>query len=152
MNKIIHKLLFTGDKFMSELHLKEPRFTYSSCRPFTEHREKVQRFRETDNLKYLYRNKLDKACFAHDAGYSDSKDVAKRTISDKILNDKTYEIARNCNYNGYQNVLASMVYKFFDKKTEWGIIVNEPLVEELYKPVIKKIKRRKVYARYEDNI
>ena len=45
-----------------------------------------------------------------------------------------------------------MVYKFFDKKTEWGIIVNEPLVEELYKPVIKKIKRRKVYARYEDNI
>ena len=144
MNKIIHKLLFTGDKFMSELHLKEPRFTYSSCRPFTEHREKVQRFRETDNLKYLYRNKLDKACFAHDAGYSDSKDVAKRTISDKILKDKTYEIARNCNYNGYQNVLASMVYKFFDKKTEWGIIVNEPLVEELYKPVIKKIKRRKV--------
>ena len=152
MNKNIYKFLFTGDRFMLELHLNEPGFTYSSCRPLTEHREKVQRFRETDNLKYLYRNKLDKACFAYDAGYSDSKDVAKRTISDKILKDKTYEIARNCNYNGYQNVLPSMVYKFFDKKTEWGIIVNEPLVEELYKPVIKKIKRRKVYARYEDNI
>ena len=121
---------------MPELHLKEPRFTYSDCRPFTKHRERVQRFRETDNLKYLYRNELDKVCFAHHVAYSDIKDVAKRTISDKILKDKTYETARNCNYNGYQNVLASMVYKFFDKKTEWRIIVNKPLVEELYKPVI----------------
>ena len=87
MNKIIHNFLFTGDKFMPQLHLKQPRFTYSACRPFTKHREKVQRFRGTDNLKYLYRHKLDKACFAHDAAYSDSKDVAKRTISDKILKD-----------------------------------------------------------------
>ena len=137
---------------MPELHFKETRITYSACRPFTKHCERVQRFRETDNLKYLYRNELDKACFVHHAAYSDSKDVAKRTISDKILKDKTYEIARNYNYNGYQNVLASTVYKFFDKKTEWGIIVNKPRVEELYKPVIKKIKRRIVYVRYEGNI
>ena len=137
---------------MPELHLKELRFTYSDCRPFTKHRERVQRFRETDNLKYLYRNELDKVCFAHHAAYSDRKDVAKRTISDKILKDKTYEIARNCNCNGYESALASMVYKFFDNKIEWEIIVNEQLAQELYKPVIKRFKRKKVNTKFKDNI
>ena len=67
MNKIINKLLLTGDKFMPELHLKQPRFTYSACRPFTKHRERIQKFRKAGNLKHLYRNELGKACFAHDA-------------------------------------------------------------------------------------
>ena len=58
---------------------------------------KVQKFRETGNLKYIYRNELDKACFSHDAAYSDSKDLAKRTVSDKILKDRAYEIAINPN-------------------------------------------------------
>ena len=58
---------------------------------------KVQKFRETGNLKYIYRNELDKACFSHDAAYSDSKDLAKRTVSDKILKDRAYEIAVNPN-------------------------------------------------------
>ena len=60
-----------GDQFMPKLHLKQPGFTYSAC--------------ETGNLKHLYRNELDKACFAHDAVYFDSKDLTERTISDKIL-------------------------------------------------------------------
>ena len=59
---------------------------------------------------------LDKVCFTHDAAYSDSKDLAKRTISDKILKDRAYEIARNRGYDGYQRPLASMVYKFFEKE------------------------------------
>ena len=63
----------------------------------------------------MYSNELDKACFAHDGTYSYSKDLAKRTISDKILKVRTYEIARNCNYDVYQGALASAVYKFFDK-------------------------------------
>ena len=79
---------------MPELHLKQPEFTYSARGPFTKHRERIQKFRETDKLKHLCRNELDKACFAHDAAYSDSKDLAKRTISDKILKDSTDEIAR----------------------------------------------------------
>ena len=58
---------------------------------------KVQKFRETGILKHIYRNELDKACFAHDAAYSDSKDLAKRTVSDKILKDRAYEIAINPN-------------------------------------------------------
>ena len=92
----------TRDKFMSQFRLKQPWFTYSACGPFTKHREWIQEFRQTGNLKHLYRNELDKACFAHDAAYSDSKDLAKRTISDKIWKDIAYEIARNCGYDGYQ--------------------------------------------------
>ena len=70
------------------MHLKQRGFTYSACGPFTKHRARIQKFRETGNLKYLYRNELGKACFALDAAYSDSKDLAKRTISNKILEDR----------------------------------------------------------------
>ena len=152
MNKIINKFLLTGDKFMPELHLKQPGFTYSACGPFTKHRERIQKFRETGNLKHLYRNELDKACFAHDAAYSDSKDLAKRTISVKSLKDRAYEIARNCGYDGYQRAVASLIYKTCDKKTELRVSINEKVAEELHKTVIKNFKRRKVYARFKDNI
>ena len=74
----------TEDKFMPELHLKQPVFSYIACELFTKHRKRIQKFRETGNLKHLYRNELNKACFAHDAAYFDSKDLATRTISDKI--------------------------------------------------------------------
>ena len=95
-----------GDKFIPKLHIKQPGFTYSACGPFTKHRERIQKFRETGNLKHLYRNELGKACFDHDAVYSDSKDLAKRTISDKTLKDRAYEIARNCKYDVYQKALV----------------------------------------------
>ena len=75
MNKIINKFLLTGDKFKPELHLKQSGFTNGVCGPFTEHGERIQRFREISNLKHLYRNELDKPCFAHDAAYSDSKNL-----------------------------------------------------------------------------
>ena len=81
-----------------------------------------------------------------------SKDLAKRTISDNILKDRAYEIARNRENDEYQRALASMVYKFFDKKTGLGKSVNEHLAEILHKPVTKKFKRRKVYARFKHNI
>ena len=61
----------------------------------------MQKFRETGNLEHLYKNELDKACFAHDAAYSDSKDLSKRNISDKLLKERAYEIARNPKYDGY---------------------------------------------------
>ena len=118
---------------MPELHLKKPGFTYIACGSF----------RKTGNLKYLYGNELGKACFAHDAAYSDSKDLAKEATWDKILTDRAYEIARNHKYHGYQRALASMIYKIFDEKTGSEVSVNEELAEELHKPVIKKIKRRK---------
>ena len=94
-------------------------------------------------MRNLYRKELDKACFAHDSSYSDINDLAKRTTSDKILKYRAYESARNANYDGYQRALPSMVCKFFDKKTGLGISVNEQLAEELHKPVIKKIPKKK---------
>ena len=75
--------------------------------------------------------------------------MAKRTISENILKDRAYEIARNRNYEGCQRALASMVYKFFDEKTGSGMSV---LAKELRKPVAKKFKRRRVYARFKDKI
>ena len=86
---------------------------------------------------------LDKASFAHDASYVDSKDLAKNkfSISDKILKDRVYEIARKRNDDRYQRALASMVYKFLDKKTGSGISVNERQAKELHKPVINNFKK-----------
>ena len=98
---------------MWELDLKKTGFSYSACGSFTKYCERIQKIRETDNLKHLYRNESDNVCFAHDATYSDSKGLASRTISDKILKDRAYEIARNCKY---ERALASMVYKFFIKQ------------------------------------
>ena len=108
--------MLARDKFMLELHLRQTGFNYSTCGPFTKHREQIQKFRETGILKHLCRNKLGKVCFAHNAAYSDSKDLAKRTISDNILKDRAYKIARNPKYDGYQRRLASMIYEFFNKK------------------------------------
>ena len=71
MNKIINKFLLARDKYMAELNLKQ---LGSTCKPFAKHRERIQKFTETGNLKHLYRNELGKACFACDDAYSDSKD------------------------------------------------------------------------------
>ena len=131
MNKIINKFLLSGDKFMAEFM---PRFTCSACGPFTKHHERNQKFIETETLKYLYRNELDKACFMHNAAYSDSKDLAKAAISNNNLKDRAFEIARS--RDAYQRALASMVYKLFVQKAGAAISVNMQLVEELHKSVI----------------
>ena len=103
-----------------------------ACGPFTKHCVRIQKFREIANLKHLYRNELDKSCFAHDAAYSDSKELARRIMSDKILKDRADETARNHKYDGYKRALGSMVCKFFDKITGSGVSVNEQLAEELH--------------------
>ena len=93
MNETVNKFLWAGDKFMPEMHLKQPGFTYNSCRPFTKNKERIQKFKETGNTSYIYKNELDKACFQHDMAYGDFKDLAKRTASDKFLRDKALNIA-----------------------------------------------------------
>ena len=90
MNNTINKLLLAGDKFMHEIHLRQPQFTYSACGPFTKHEQGIQKFRETGDTNYIYTNELDKASFVHDAAYSDSKDLTKRTVADKILKNKAF--------------------------------------------------------------
>ena len=87
--------------------------------------------------------------------YGDFKDLAKRTAADKVLRDKAFKIASDQKYDGYQRGLASMVYKFFDKKSQGsGVDNNENirLADELHKPIIRKFKKRKVYSSFRDNI
>ena len=97
MNEIVNKFLLVGDKFMPEMHLRQPGFTYSACGPFTKNKERIQKFKETGDTSYIYKNELDKACFQHDMAYEGFKDSAKRTASDKILRDKAFNIAKILN-------------------------------------------------------
>ena len=78
MNNLINTFLLAGDKFMPEIHLRQPQFTYSACGPFTWHGERIQKFKETDDTNYVLKNELDKAGFVHDPAYSDSKDPTKK--------------------------------------------------------------------------
>ena len=139
---------------MPEMHLRQPGFTYSGSRPFTKNKERIQKFKQTGDSRYIHKNELDKAYFQHNMGYGDFKDLAKRTAADKVLSDKAFNIAKDPKYDGYQRGLASIVHKFFEEKTARSgvttlankpsvksILLNEQLAEELYKPIIKKFKK-----------
>ena len=125
MNELVNKFLLAGDRFMPEMHLRQPRFIYSVCGPFTKNKESIQKFKETGDTSYIYKNELNKACFQHDKAYGDFEDIKRRTASDKIFRDEAFNIAKNPKYDGNQRGLASMVYKFFDKKSEGNGIVNK---------------------------
>ena len=88
MNEIVNKFLLVGDKFMPEIHLEQPCFTCSGCGPFTKNEERTEKFMQTGNTNFIYKNELDKACFQHDKAYARSKDLAKTTQSDKVLSIK----------------------------------------------------------------
>ena len=164
MNNVINKFLLAG-KFVPEMHLRQPRFVYSACGPFTRHKERIKEFKRTGDTRYIYRNELDKACFQHDSAYADHKDLINRTEADKVLKDKAYDIASNPKYDGYQRGLASMVYKFFDKKSTavpsalartagaFKKLKNSSsiLADERHKPIIRKFNKRKVYSQFKDN-
>ena len=100
MNEIVSTFLLAEDKFMPEIHLKQPGFTYSACGPFNRNKERIHKFKERGDTSYIYKNELDKACFQHDMAYGDFKELARRTASDKILRDKTFSIAKNPKYDG----------------------------------------------------
>ena len=130
---------------MPEMHLKQPGLTCSASGPFTKNKEKIEKFKETGDASYIFKNELDKACLQYDMAYGDFKDLMKRTASDKVLRDNAFNIAKNPKYDGYQRELPSMVFKFFDNKMAGGginieIKPNEKLAEELHKPIIRKFK------------
>ena len=79
----------------------------------TKNKERIKKFKETGNLRNIYKNELDKACFQHYMAYGDFKDLARRTASDKVLRDKAFNNAKNTKYDEYQRGLASIVYNFF---------------------------------------
>ena len=95
----MNKFLLVNDKFMPEMHLKQPGVTYSACGPFTKNKERIEKFMQTGNTDFIYKNELDKACFQHDTAYGKSKDLTKRTQSDIVLKDKAFKIANNPNYD-----------------------------------------------------
>ena len=141
---------------MSELHLKEPGFTYSACGTFTRNKERTENFMQRKNIDFIYRNELDKACFQHDMAYGKSKELAKKNQSDKVLRDKAFKTASGPKYDGYQRRLASTVYRFLDKKPSGNGVhtslanksATEPnyqLANELHRQIIKKFKKPKVY-------
>ena len=80
MNKIVNKFLLMGNKFMPEIHLKEPGFTYSVCGPFTKNKERIEKCMQTENL--FYKNELDKVCVQHDMNNGKTKDLVKITQSE----------------------------------------------------------------------
>ena len=108
------------------------------------------------DTKYIYKNELDKTCFAHDVAYSDSEDLAKRTAANKVLRDKAFNIAKDSKYDEYQRGLASMVYKYFDKKAKDDGVKfmpqNKQLAKELDKQIIRKFKKRKVHSAFKDYV
>ena len=155
MNEIVNKFLLVRDKFIPEVNLKQPCFTYSACSPFPKNKERIEKFMQTGDTNFIYKNELDRACFQHDMTDGKSKDLAKRTQSDKVLRDKAFKIASDPKYDGYQIGLASMVYNFLDKKSSGSGIVNKPnyqLAYELHKPIIRKFKERKIYSSFRTNV
>ena len=127
------------------MHLKQPGFTYSACGPFTKNKKRIEKFIQTRNVDFVYKNELDKDCFQHDMAYIRSKDLAKKTQSDKVLRHKAFKIASDPKYDGYQRGIASMVCKFFNKRSNRSGIVNEPnyrLGNKLHKPIIQKFKKK----------
>ena len=153
MNEIGNKFLLAGDKFMPEMHLKQPGFTYSAYGSSTESKERIEKFMQTGNTDFIYKSEVNKACFQHNMAYGKSKDLAKRTESVKTLRDKAFKIASDPKYDVYQRRLVSMVYKVFDKKSSGSGVDTEPncqLENELHSQIIRKFKRRKVYSSVRD--
>ena len=144
MNEIINKFLLVGDKFLPKMYLRQPGFTYIACGPFIKNKERIEKFMQTGNTYFIYRNELDKACFRHGRASGKSKNLIKRTQSNKVLKDKAFKTANNPNYDAYQRGLASMIYKCFGKKSKGSGIINEPnyqLANELHKSIIRKFKK-----------
>ena len=157
INVIVNKILLAGRKFMPEVHLKQPGFTYSACGPFSKNKERIQKFKETGDTSYIYKIELDKAYFQHDLAYWDFKDLKRRTFSDKVLRHKAFNIAKNPKYDGYQKELVFMVYKFFDKKSKDSVVNievtrDEQLAKELHKQIIRNFKKGTVFSEFKDNI
>ena len=95
----MNAFLLVGDNFMPEMHLKQPGFTYSAYSPFTRNKERTEKFMQTGNADFIYKNELDKACFQHDMAYGKSKDLAKRTQPDNVLKYKAFKIASDPKYD-----------------------------------------------------
>ena len=101
MNEIVNKFLLAGDKFMPEMHLRQPRFTYSACGPFTKSKERIQKFKETGDASYIYKNELERYAFNMIWLMETLKILQKELQADKVLRDRAFKIASDQKYDGY---------------------------------------------------
>ena len=155
MNEIVNKFLLAGDKFMPEMYLRQPGFTYSAQRPFTKNKERIQKFKETGDSRYTHQKELDKACFQHDMAYADFKDLTRRKAFHEIWRNKAFNFAKNPKYDGCQRGLASMIYKFFLKKNLLVVVLKMRISQtknQLKNYTNQLFKKRKVYSSFIDNI
>ena len=146
INEIANKFLLARDKLFPEMHLRQPGFLYSACGRFTKNKERIKKFKETGDSRYIYQNESDKTCFEHDITYKDFKDLNRKTFADKVLGDKAFNAAKDTKDDEYQGSLVSIVYKFFNEKSGSIIknknISNKEFTEELHKPIIRKYHKR----------
>ena len=136
---------------MPETHLRQPDVTYSACGPFRKNKQRIEKFMQIGNTDFIYKNEVDKASFHLDMAYGKRKDLVRRTQSDKVLRDKAFNIESDPKYDGCQRGLASMLYKFFDKKTTRGGFINElnyQLADDLHKAIIRKFKKKQKYIHH----
>ena len=78
MNNIVNKTLLAGDRLMPDMYLRQLGFTYRACGPFTKRKQRIQKFMQTGDTNYIYKNELDKACFQHDMAYGKYKELKKK--------------------------------------------------------------------------
>ena len=129
MNEIVNKFLLAGDKFMPEIHLKQPGFTYSACGPFTKNKERIQKLKKTRDTNYIYKNELDKAYFQHSMVYEDFKELARRTTFNKILRGKSFNISKNPKYHEYHRSFAAMNYKLVIKRPQVAVLTRMQIMK-----------------------
>ena len=101
MNEIKNKILLVGDKFMPEMHFRQPEFTQSACGPFTKNKERTEKFKKSGYLRFIYQNELDKVFFQHDMTYGGFKEFTRRITSQKVLHEKAFNVAKNSTHDGY---------------------------------------------------
>ena len=129
MNEVVNKFLLAGHKSMSQVHLKQPGFTYSACGPFTKNKERIQKLKKTRDTNYIYKNELDKAYFQHGMAYGDFKELARRTAFNKILRGKSFNISKNPKYHGYQRSFAAMNYKLVIKSPQVAVLIRMQIMK-----------------------
>ena len=123
MNEILNKFLQARGKIMPEMDLKQPGLIIVLVVHLLKTKKEFMRAGDTD---FIYRKDLDKACFQCNVAYGKSKDLTRRTQSDKFLRDKAFEILSNPKHDGCQRGLASMVDKYFDKKSSENGVATVP--------------------------
>ena len=116
LNEIVNTFLLAGEKRMSENHLRQLYLHIVLVDHSLKIKKEQNKNKETGDSRYIYQNELDKACFQYEMAYGEFKDLNRRIFANNVLRNKEFDIAKDSKYDGYQCVLASMLYKLFDKK------------------------------------